>query len=273
MAWLDDAWNYRTPLTFANHSGATEIDGTITMPKAMGKFWENVQTDFDDVRITAADGVTLLSYGFNTSTGPTSVADRRCTIEIDGYDVGAHIGNEAVSASVGGFLYWGNTAASAAATSVTITSAKTVHVNLSSPLGTSTVFNLKCQAVGLNQQYYTHEIRKTSVTQTIMYWDVSSCVLRLARSNQKSNRNEEIAYVDALILDQDGVDTTSSMTVLNSMVICDDYIVSMPIKAGDHEKRYNVIMTFGLIDEAGGVRVFDQRATLHVQNPSLHPAI
>ena len=197
MAWLDSAWLYRTPLTFANHGGASEIDGTITIPKAMGKFWDNVQADFDDVRITSANGVGLLSYGFNTSTGPTSVADRRCTIEIDGYDVGAAVSNSDADASVGAFLYWGNTAASAAATSVTIASAKTVHVELSNASGTATVFYLKCKAIGLDQTYFSHEIRKPSSDVTLIKWDLSSCVQRLARSNQLSNRNEEIGYVEA----------------------------------------------------------------------------
>ena len=273
MAWLDADWRYRAALTFANHGGADEVDGTITIPQAMGKFWDNVQTDFDDVRITTANGVGLLSYGFNTSTGPTSVADRRCTIEIDGYDVAAAVSNSAADASVGAFLYWGNAAASAAATSVTITSAKTVHVELASPSGAATTYYLRCRTIGVEQAFFTHRIRKPSADVTRIYWDLSSCVLRLARSNYNSHRNEEIAYVDAVIYDEDGADTTSAMTTLNSIVIGDNYVVSMPIKAGDHEKRYSIIMTFGLIDEAGGVRIITQRATLHVQNPGIHPAI
>ena len=275
MAWLDSDWLYRTPLTFANHSGVNAPEGQITIPTAMGKFWENCLSTFNDVRLTAADGVTLLDWAFDGGT--PSQANRTATIQIDetSHNVASLYGNEAASASVGAFLYWGNSAASSGwNNSINITTTpKSVLVDLSKPRGTTTVFYLKGSALTLGQVYYATEIRKRSADQTMIYWDLSNCVLRLRRENQQSFRNEEIAYVTFLILDQDGVDTTSAMTAVNSMVICDNHSISIPIKAGDNEKRYNLILTAGLVDEAGGVRIIEQRATLHVQNPTLHPAI
>ena len=73
-----------------------------------------------------------------------------------------------------------------------------------------------------------------------------------------------------IIYDQDGNDTTTAMTDLNSIAIGQNYTVSMPIKAGTHEKRYIIIMTFGLVNGAGILRVLDQRATLLVNNLALH---
>ena len=108
--------------------------------------------------------------------------------------------------------------------------------------------------------------------ETLIYWDLSSCMNKLSRHSQLSTRDEEIAYVKCIIYDQDGADTTSAMTVLNSIAIGKNYVVSMPIKAGDHEKRYIIIMTFGLVNSAGTMRILDQRATLLVENLGLHPS-
>jgi hypothetical protein len=276
MAWFDAAWRYRTPLTFGNHSGVNAPEGQITIPFAMGKFWDNVTDNFNDVRVTAADGFTLLDWAFHGGT--PSKTTRAATIQIDdtNHNVATLYGNAAASASIGAFLYWGNdeaNLASGANNSINITTTpKTVLADVSNRRA-GTTFYLRCQPVELNQTYYTHQIRKPSADVTRLFWDLSDCVLRLARTSHLSERNEEIAYVKAQILDQDGADTTSAMTVLNSIVICDDYVVSMPLQAGDHEKRYSILMTFGLVDEAGAVRVIDQRATLFVQNPGLHPAL
>jgi hypothetical protein len=275
MAWLNEDWLYRTPLTFANHGGAAEVEGQITIPTAMGKFWTNITDTFNDVRITAADGTTLLDWAFD---GSKSKANRTATIQIDqtNHNLSNLYGNSAASASVGAFLYWGNyttNLASGVNANIQITTTpKVVHVDLSDPGSSATNFRLKCYMASPDQVYPTHRIRKQAADDVRIYWDLSDCVMKLNRRNQQSVRNEEIAYVKAIIYDQDGNDTTSAMTVLNSITIADDYVVQMPIKAGDHEKRYIIIMTFGLVDEAGGMRVLDQRATLLVNNLALHTA-
>ena len=38
MAWFDDDWIYRMPLTFANHSGVAAPEGQITIPSTFGRF-------------------------------------------------------------------------------------------------------------------------------------------------------------------------------------------------------------------------------------------
>jgi hypothetical protein len=272
MSWLGEDWLYRTPLTYANHSGLSAPEGQITIPTAMGKFWNNVLSTFNDVRVTSADGVTLLDWAFDG--GVPSKANRTCTIQIDEHDVATPYGNDASSASVGAFLYWGNYDANLisgenVSTNIT-TTPKTVSVELSDPSSANTNYRLKCYMPGPDQVNPTHRIRKQVADDVRIFWDLSDCVMKLGRRNQQSVRNEEIAYVKAIIYDQDGGDTTSAMTVLNSITIADDYVVQMPIKAGTHEKRYIIIMTFGLVDEAGGMRVLDQRATLLVNNLALH---
>lgn len=277
MGWLDSNWRYRVPLTIANHSGVAAPEAIITIPSALEKFWDNVQSDFDDVRVTAADGVTLLT--FNTS-GTANAASRQLTLHIDdtNHNVSNLYGNAAASASIGAWLYFGNDDSSLSAgtnanTNVTVNSAKAALVELADPFSSSTCFNLTVQPLSVRQDHPVGEIRKSSATSTKVFWDLSAATLKLKRSNQNSLHSEEIAYVKAVIYDQDGADTTSAMTVLNEITIMDNHVVQMPIKAGDHEKRYMLILTFGLVDESGGLRVLDQRATLHVQNTQIHPSI
>ena len=274
MAWYDKDWQYRAPLTYGNHSGANDPEGQLTIPRAMAKFWDNVLSNFADVRVTAADGVTLLAFNFTSAT--QSHANRDFTIQIDqtNHNVASLYGNTAASASVGAFLYWGNGTnglSSGNNTGISITTTpKTVLVDLSAPSSSAVNYVLKCYKAEPDQLYPTHRIRKQVNDDVRIYWDLSDCVMKLSRRSQLSNRSEEIAYATALIYDQDGADTTSAMTVLNAIVIGSNYTVSMPIKAGTHEKRYIIIMTFGLVDDAGTMRVLDQRATLLVNNLGLH---
>ena len=275
MAWYNGDWKYRTPLTIANHGGVSAPEGQITIPKSLGRFWDTVASNFVDVRVTAADGVTLLDWAFDGGT--PSQANRTATIQIDDHDVATPYGNAAASASVGAWLYWGNDTAnlaSGANNSINITTTpKAVHLEVSDPLSSSTAFVVTCGGLSVDQAYNAGEFRKPVAAVTRLYWDLSGVVLSLKNPNQRSRHNEEIAYVTAIIYDQDGANTTSAMTTLNSITIGPGYVVQMPITAGDHEKRYSIHLTVGLVDEAGGIRVTDQRATLHVQNVAIHPAL
>ncbi|QDP65734.1 MAG: hypothetical protein GOVbin1773_29 [Prokaryotic dsDNA virus sp.] len=276
MAWLGSDWLYRQPLTIANHSGVAAPEAVLAVPAAFGKFWENVDPNFNDIRITTADGITLLNWAFD---GTPSIANRTMTIHIDdtNHNVNTLYGqsNAAQSASVGAFLYWGNDTANLASgannsTNITVNSSKTAIIDVAQPGSASGTYVLECAAPTADQLYPTHRIRKQVNDETKIYWDLSGCIESLSRESESSSRKEEIAFVKAVIYDQDGNDTTSAMTVLNSISILSDYVVQMPIKAGDHEKRYLIIMTFGIVDDLQVVRVIDQRATLIVKNLALH---
>lgn len=277
MAWYNEDWKYRTPLTFANHSGVNAPEGQITIPKSLGRFWTNVQASFVDVVVTAADGVTVLDWAF--SGGTPNRTNRTATIQVDdtNHNVATLYGNAAASASIGAWLYWGNddtNLASSANNSINITTTpKAIHVDVSDPLSSATAFVVRGRGLEVNQAYNAAEFRKPVADTTRIYWDLSDVVMSLAYPNQRSRHNEEIAYVDAVIYDQDGADTTSAMTTLNDITIGPNYVIQMPITGGDHEKRYSIHLTAGLVDEAGGLRVTDQRATLHVRNVAIHPAI
>ena len=276
MGWYHEDWKLRTPLTIANHSGVAAPECTITIPPAMDKFWDNVLDNFNDIRITRADGVTLLDWAFD---GTPSKANKSMTIQIDdtNHNVSTLYGNSnaAQSASVGVFLYYANTTENLASgwnnsINVTVNGLKTLQVDLSNPASAGSNYVIECSKPRPDQSFPNTRIRKQVNDDVLLYWDLSGSVNRLARRAETSLRDEEIAYVKCIIYDQDGADTTSAMTTLNDIRIGHNYVVSMPIRAGDHEKRYIIIMTFGLVNSAGTMRVIDQRATLLVNNLGLH---
>jgi hypothetical protein len=277
MAWLDENWVYRMPLTIANHSGVAAPECTLTISPQNGKFFENVLSSFNDVRLTAADGVTLLDWAFDGGT--PSKTNRTCSFHIasTNHNVSTLYGQAAQSASVGAFLYWGNVESNLASgannsVNITVNGAKVVKQSLNAPGSSDTTYTLECYSPTPDQQYPRHRIRKQVNDATYIYWDLGGCVGNLPRANQQSLRNEEIAYVQTVIYDQDGNDTTSAMTTLNDIRLLDNSVIEMPIKAGTHEKRYIIIMTIGLVDESGRIRTLDQRATLLVENLGLHPS-
>ena len=287
MAWYDSAWDYRIPLTFANNTdsnnnltGAAAPEGQIAIPGSFGRFWDTttgVLSSFNDVRVTAADGKTPLDWAFHGGT--PSKTNRTCTIQIDetNHNVSNLYGSAAANASVGAWLYWGNDSnnlTSGANNSINITTTpKTVSIDLVDPRTSANSHYLRVNAMSLGQTYYPHEIRKGTADITRIYWDLSTHLMRFRAHNHESKHNEQIAYVTCIIYDQDGADTTAAMTTKNDIKILPGGVVSMPIKGGDHEKRYSIIMTFGTVDHEGSVRVTEQRATLHVRNPGLHPAL
>ena len=272
MAWFDEDWQYRIPLTFPNVGGDATIDGAVTIPGTLGKFWDNVKSDFGDLRITKADGLTTIPWAFN---GTPSVSSKSCSVQIDGYDVSQAIGSAAENASVGAFLYWGNSGASTNAdNSISPSNMQTLRIELAAP-GDAASPIIRCGAISADQVYPTHRIRKTSGDQIYVWWDLSACVARLARPSNRSRRYEEIAYVQMEITAASGADVTSTLTTANLTTIGQNYMVKMLLKPGNptyspNKGIYLLNIFVGLTDDAGSLRVLDQRATLIVDNLIAH---
>lgn len=74
MAWLT-GWNYRKPITVSN--GSADYQTKVLVGESSGAVGEEVdcgakcQTDFDDLRFTGSDGITLLDYWIESISGTT----------------------------------------------------------------------------------------------------------------------------------------------------------------------------------------------------------
>jgi hypothetical protein len=66
MSWYksgSDAFAFRTAIAVdGTGAGAGSINVTVTIPSDHSLFWDNVQSDGDDVRFTQSDGSTVLVY-------------------------------------------------------------------------------------------------------------------------------------------------------------------------------------------------------------------
>jgi hypothetical protein len=84
VSWYDDTYTQRIPISVYNSAGAASGDIDVTIPKDWDEFWGSIDSAGAYVRVTAADGRTLLSYDVDDGAGGAfSVANRAGRIRID----------------------------------------------------------------------------------------------------------------------------------------------------------------------------------------------
>ena len=273
MSWYHADWKYRIPFMLHNATAGTARDGTFTVPADMGKFWRHVQADLDDVRVTAADGMTLLTYDVTS----VNYQNKTATIRIDGYDWSANAWGSAnatytantAGSAIQGFIYFGNTTASSAAgNSVSLSNAVTLTIDNAAP-GAAGSPVVTCEAQRIGQTLTDKTIVKQSTETTRVWWDLRKCMLyRLDREN-RSALLEEIAWVQVQCHQIDGNTTHDrSSTMLNPATIAtmNFHIVQHEVTAGASGGVYLLTLLVGTDDGRGGTRVIEQNCTLKVQD-------
>lgn len=125
MGWYSTNWKRRVALTVINTGAAGTYDATGTIPETLEEFWDAIDSSGYDLRPTAADGRTLLSYdvtGFNKT-------NRTATLRLDGVTAPGN-GNEILLL----WLYFAPIAtAGDGSSAVTITSAETIYFEEAAP--------------------------------------------------------------------------------------------------------------------------------------------
>jgi hypothetical protein len=128
MAWLD-GWRKRVPVAIDNGTPTSTLDASIPIPDDWDDFWGSVDTDGDEIRLTAADGVTVLTYQIGASPA-WSKANRTGVLEVD--NMGA---DNAAASVIVAWLYWDNAGAASAAGSFTAASARNGYIHNGEPRG------------------------------------------------------------------------------------------------------------------------------------------
>lgn len=107
ITWLS-GWTYRKAITLSRASGAvTNYQMKLLVGESSGAVGEDVDcashvaTDFDDLRFTASDNVTLLDYWIESISGATP--NQLATVWIEFNDIG--------TAATTFYMYYGNAAA------------------------------------------------------------------------------------------------------------------------------------------------------------------
>lgn len=124
-------WKYRACITVDVGSATGSRDAQITIPPAWDHFWSTVRSAGEDIRVTAADGTTLVTFdlagGFSTTT-------RTGVIEIDNYTVPG-TGSRVYTL----WLYWGQADCTTGISGFVPASPDTGYIELSRPGGRTLV--------------------------------------------------------------------------------------------------------------------------------------
>jgi hypothetical protein len=89
MSWYksgSDAFGFRTAIAVdGTGAGAGSVNVTVTVPSDHSLFWDNVQSDGDDVRFTQSDGSTVLVYERTT----WDYANKSAVFKITAFSLGS----------------------------------------------------------------------------------------------------------------------------------------------------------------------------------------
>ena len=147
---------YRVPVTLPGTGGSADWD--ISLPATFGHFWDQIDASGYELRITDADGVTILAHQLSSFNR----TNRTGSVQLDAYTTGSSAVNVV-------WLYYGISGASNAGSVLTITSAQTGYIDEAAALGPILVPDL--EVAGANAPRA--KVQKTSTDEAWIYLDFS----------------------------------------------------------------------------------------------------
>lgn len=228
------AWSRRIPIAVDLTGGATGAqDVNIALPADWDDFWENVRSSGEDIRVTDADGITLLTIDLNGF----SKSNRTGTIEIDNWTppgTGSRIPLI--------WLYWGESSATTVVSSFAPAGALTAYVELGAPGGPRHLF-LSSEPLGATRP--DGAIAKRS-GETVHVW---LCVAALMgpRLKDQADRSlyEGISYV-TYDVQTGGASQAAMVTAASPRFVEDEQLrvwVRLEVKAGSDNTDYTALLT------------------------------
>jgi len=251
MSWLD-GWEKRASVTVDNSGGTTAtIDIQFTIPADWDEFWETVLSSGADLRLAAADGVTLIgSVEFNSF----SSTSRTCTVKVNNWTP-----PEEGMCQV--FLYWSNSTATTVSSSQTLSSPKSAYVELGAP----TARTISVRPENFKDLRPRAKIQKTSGEAVYVFFDLSGILESRRTPYGDRMLYEEISRVSSLQVLTAGSNQTSMYTATESRFIQGRF-VRVLVKAGDDATDYTIALQVTTTNSQGGKQVLEARAWLAVRN-------
>ena len=130
MSWLRVGSlvpQFRRSISIDATASATASDVQIVIPSALSEFWDAIDASGNELRVTDADGETVLSYKITGSVSGFDRSTRDGIIQIDDYDPAAVCVGQA-------WLYYGISGASSGAASFTFAASRTGYINPGAPI-------------------------------------------------------------------------------------------------------------------------------------------
>jgi len=179
MAWYDDAYRGRVAIVVDDRSGAGSRDVTCVIPSTLAEFWDSIQPDGDDIRVTLDDGITLVSYKLSGFT----YATRTASVQVDN----ATAPQAAVNVL---WLYFGNPAATNGASIFTVASPRTGRIVETVPAPSMPVL----QGLAAGQRPPSVWIAATGESRRI-YWDLTGILSPLRQPSEGQTVGQEVQAV------------------------------------------------------------------------------
>lgn len=192
MGWYSTNYKKRVPITVINTAGGSAYDATVAIPDTWDDFWDTIDASGDGIRVTAADGVTLLDYewaaGFNATT-------RAGTLELD--NVAAPNTANAICCL---WLYYDATVAADGSTTVAPSTPETGYIDEARPSYLSQV--VRAQAPGRAQPG--RAIGKSSTEEIDVWLDLSAVLEQRSTPSARRPALEEPRSVVLSAVDSGG---------------------------------------------------------------------
>jgi hypothetical protein len=242
---LTRTWKYRKGIAINGPGGAPApvTDISVTVPPTDEHFWDNVQPDGDDIRITGADGITLKTYQFSSAFNATT---RVCAIQADEAASGS-------STTVGvAWLYYGCTDASAGSGSF-VAGTMWTGQTLVSRLGMDRRMRWRSEPPGVTAA--TDRVQKTATEEVwvaIQYREVLA--KRRVPYGGQLWEEEPSTFTYAVY---DGASAQAAMIDLTTLFFDNEYVY-VKIKAGTSGSVYTAIVTMtttGAVTGTGQTKV------------------
>lgn len=243
----------------------TSNDVNVAIPKWFSYFWDGVNDDGDDIRVTSADGISELTYQLTDAafTGSWDKANRDAGIQVDNalFD-----GNEDCGVI---WIYWGNAAASAGAGSFTPSSAITGRIAGAEP---SSPVEPSKYSPGDATPAVT--VGKTTAETKWVWTSLASLVHRAARHSQGRLGHEGIVGVSYAVYQgassQAAMEDAAGLRLMESAA--GDVYARIPVKAGSDDTDYTIRLTVYTSTDTSSAgtaeQTLDTRILLKVKDPS-----
>lgn len=257
--WFDSTWAYRLPITVDNSgAAATPKDVTVDLAtiKHIDRFWENVETNGEDIRVTDADGRTLETFDLASF----SKSGRSGTLEVQ--SVAIPSGAKMVLL----WVYFGKAGASTGITAFAPASPLTGYIEAGLPT-TGHIISVQPHPPGATQP--PARVSKVAVDEIDIWWDFSRVLQRAPYPSSGSRAYEEILSLSQQVL-LAGADQAAMYDLSKARFVWTDagrMYVRTRIKAGSSGSNYTLALrATTTISSNTAARIFDARGFLAVKD-------
>lgn len=230
MSWYSSSWTRRYPISVYNSTGTATQDVSHPCPATRDELWSNIQANGEDIRVTEANGVTLVTYDLNT----VSASSKSGTIELDNVTTAINGGTTLF------WVYYGNSGAADAKTVFAPAAALTGYTGEDAPR--SRIVPVRMQRPGATVP--TAEISKTAAEEFDVYFEFTDVLVRRQNLSSGTDRQEEIASV-TLVATSGGA---PALAVIDASKVRfvewgDRMFVAARVRAGSDGTDYTVVLT------------------------------